>query len=273
MIRTSATITPIPELKGGPFLYPCDWEAGCRQAVEAGFDAVELIPPSPEAIDAEKLDQLLQQYNLKVAAISSGGGYLVHKLHLGHPDKARRQQALEFVANVIDLAGSFGAVVIIGVVKGYISQNVDRTQATAYLTEALEILGPQAEKYETHIVLEPLNRYESNFINTLPEGVELIESLETNGVKLLADLFHMNIEERSIIDTLQQAGRHIGHVHLADSNRRAAGFGHTDFAEVGKALRDINYDGYVSAEVFPYPDQATAAEKTLAAYRKYILQD
>jgi len=272
MIKTSATITPIPELKGGPFLYCCDWEEGCRKAAQAGFDAVELIPPTAEAIDPEHLKGLLSQYRLKLAAVSSGGGYLVHKLHLGDPDATRRQQALNFASEVIDLAGPFGAVVIIGVVKGYISEKVDRAQATAYLCEALEVLGPQTEKYNTHIVLEPLNRYESNFINTMEEGVELIESLKTRGVKLLADLFHMNIEEPSIEASLRAAGQHVGHVHFSDSNRRAAGFGHTNFAEVGKVLVEIGYDKYVSAEVLPYPDELTAAQKTLEAYQQFVLK-
>ncbi|UCD29709.1 MAG: sugar phosphate isomerase/epimerase [Planctomycetota bacterium] len=272
MIKTSATITMIPELKGGPFLFADDLEQSCRKAAGAGFDAVELVIPSVDSVDPENMQDILSKYNLQLAAVSSGGGYLVHKLHLGHPDADRRRQAMQYISHVIDLAGPFGAVVIIGVMKGYVGQDVDQASAWAYLAEALEALAPQAEKYNTCLVLEALNRYESNFVNRLQEGIELIESLKTGGVKLLADLFHMNIEERSIGDALRQADRHIGHVHFADSNRRAAGFGHIDFTEVGSALRDIDYDAYVSAEIFPYPDEATASEKTLAAFRKYVLQ-
>ena len=80
----------------------------------------------------------------------------------------------------------------------------------------------------------------------------------------------MNIEESDIAGALLTAGSQVGHVHFADSNRRAAGFGHTDFAPIAAALRDIGYDGYVSAEVLPWPDAERAAEQTMAAFRQHF---
>jgi sugar phosphate isomerase/epimerase len=80
----------------------------------------------------------------------------------------------------------------------------------------------------------------------------------------------MNIEEVNLSDAIRATGSHIGHVHFADSNRRAAGMGHTDFAPVVKALRDIEYRGYLSAEVLPLPDSLAAAKQTIAAFRKYV---
>src|SRR6185437_13944979 len=111
------------------------------------------------------------------------------------------------------------------------------------------------------LLFEPLNRYESNLVNTVADGVALLQSLKTKNVKLLCDLFHMNIEEAGIADALRAAGHLLGHVHLADSNRRAMGFGHTDMAPVARALRDIGYGGYVSGEILPLPDSDTAAQQ------------
>ena len=87
-------------------------------------------------------------------------------------------------------------------------------------------------------------------------------------MKLLADLFHMNIEEADIAGRDPAGGRHIGHVHFADSNRRPAGFGHTDFDAVVAAIREIGYDGYFAAEAFPYPTPEEAARQTVKRFRE-----
>ena len=80
---------------------------------------------------------------------------------------------------------------------------------------------------------------------------------------LLADLFHMNIEETNIAQAIERGGSRIGHVHFVDSNRRAAGFGHIDFAPIAQSLRSIGYDGFASAEAFPFPDPDAAARSTI----------
>jgi len=89
-------------------------------------------------------------------------------------------------------------------------------------------------------------------------------------VKLLADLYHMNIEEANLADAIRAAGSHVGHVHFADSNRRAAGMGHIDFAPVVAALREVGYTGYLSAEVLPVPDSMAAAKQTIESFRRYV---
>ena len=93
-------------------------------------------------------------------------------------------------------------------------------------------------------------------IKTVADGVKLIGSLRAKNVKLLCDLFHMNIEERrTLLSASDRSGvRMVGHVHFADSNRRAVGFGHTPMSPILSALRRIGYDGYLSAEVLPLPD-------------------
>jgi sugar phosphate isomerase/epimerase len=115
---------------------------------------------------------------------------------------------------------------------------------------------------------EFLNRYETNLFNRVGDSLEFLKTLRTQNVKVLCDLFHMNIEESDIAAGLRLAGPKVGHVHFADSNRRAIGFGHTDMKPVMTALRDIGYDGYLSAEVLALPDSQAAAEQTI----RYFLQ-
>jgi sugar phosphate isomerase/epimerase len=106
--------------------------------------------------------------------------------------------------------------------------------------------------------------------NTVEAGRELVGSLATPNVLLLADIFHMNIEEQDIASAFRAGADRIGHVHFVDSNRRPAGSGHVDFAPIAAALREIGYDRYVSAEAFPYPDPEAAAAATIAAFRRYF---
>ena len=119
------------------------------------------------------------------------------------------------------------------------------------------------------LLYEPLNRYETNLINTQSEAAQFLTGLRTRHVKILADLYHMNIEEANLADAVRAGGAHIGHVHFADSNRRAAGMGHTDFAPVVAALREVGYAGYLSAEVLPLPDPDAAARQTVESFRRF----
>jgi len=132
----------------------------------------------------------------------------------------------------------------------------------------LEELGPRAHARGTILLYEFLNRYETNLCVNTAEAVDLVDSVRAPGVRLLCDLFHMNMEEADIAAALRHAGPRVGHVHFADSNRRAAGLGHTDFAPVVAALREIGYAGYLSAEVFAWPAAQQAAEQTIASYRR-----
>lgn len=272
-MQSAITISLVPEARGGPFVFWDDLEAGCAKAAELGFDAVEIFPPNPAAVEFRRVRPLLERDNLKLAAIGTGGGWVLHKLTLTSADAAIRSKAREFVRGMIDAAGQLGAPAILGSMQGRFGEGVNRDTAVEYLIEALNDLGEHAHRHQMPLFFEPLNRYETNMINTLAEGLSLLSSLRTSNIRLLADLFHMNIEEPDLPAALRVAGKAIGHVHVADSNRRPAGNGHTDFAAVVRALRDINYGGYLSAECLPWPDSAAAAAKTIESYRKYFAGD
>lgn len=270
MIRSCVTISLVPQARGGPFVFWDDLAAGCRKAKELGFDAVEIFPPSPAGVDAEALRRLLSETGLRVAAFGTGAGWVLQRLTLTAVEDGKRAQAREFIRGIIDLAGQFRASAIIGSMQGRYGEGVDKAAALGHLTAALNDLGEHAGKYGVPLLYEPLNRYETNLVNTVEEGVRLLDSLSTRNVKLLADLFHMNIEEIDVAAALRRGGEHIGHVHFVDSNRRPAACGHTDFAPIAAALRDIGYQGHVSAEALPYPDPVEAARLTMAAFHKYF---
>ena len=273
MIRSAVTVSLVSEARGGPFVFWHDLPAACRTAKELGFDGIEVFPPSPDVVDAGPLRRLLDEHGLALAAVGTGAGWVRRKLHLCLPDATSRVKARDFIRSIIDFAGRFGAPAIIGSMQGRHGEGVDTTTATSYLGEALEDLGEYAEQYGVPLLFEPLNRYETNMYNTLDAGVALLRSLSTKNVRLLADLFHMNIEEVDMEAALRAAKGYIGHVHFVDSNRRPAGLGHIDYAPIAGALREIGYDGFASAEALPYPDSEGAARQTMTAFRRYFRAD
>ncbi len=266
-MRSAVTISLVPEARGGPFVFQDNLAAGCERAAALGFDAVEVFPRSPHEFDVGQLKDLLERHRLKLAAVGSGAGWVVHQLRLTDPDAETRRRAREFVAGIIDLAAGFGAPAIIGSMQGRWEGSVSRDQALGWLAEALEELAPRAASNGVPVLFEPLNRYETNLLNTVADSLAFLKKLRTQNVKLLCDLFHMNIEEVGIADALRLAGSKLGHLHFADSNRHAVGQGHSDIAPVVAALKEMRYAGYVSAEVLPAPDGETAARQTLESIR------
>ena len=267
MIKSAVTISIVEEARKGPFVFHGDVAAGCEKAAALGFDAVELFAPSAEAIKAQPLDKLLSQHNLSLAAVGTGAGMVKHGLHLCDADAARRAKACDFIRSIIEAGAPYKAPAIIGSMQGKWDATTDKATALGYLRDSLNALGDFAKSHGVPLIYEPLNRYETNLATTMKEGVELLAPLSTDNVVLLADLFHMNIEEASIAAGLRDAGRHIGHVHFVDSNRQAAGRGHMDYAPIAKALHDIGYDGYASAEAFPIPDSDEAARQTIETFK------
>lgn len=270
MIKSAITVSLVAQAKGGPFVYWDGLESAAASAARLGFDAIEVFAPSAASIDRPALRALLQKHVLSAAAFGTGGGWLVHKWHLTHADPAIRSQAREFIRAIIDVGGEFKAPAIIGSMQGKAEGDVTREQALAWLAEALTDLGAHAARHGVPLLYEPLNRYETNLLNRQLDAAKFLEERKVGNVKLLCDLFHMNIEEVSNAETLRACGRHVGHVHFADSNRQAIGFGHTDVAPVVAALRDIGYAGYLSGEILPLPDSEAAAAQTIKAIRAHL---
>lgn len=270
MIRSSVTVSLVPEARGGPFVFWDDLQLACKTAKELNFDAVEIFASGPEAIQNSTVASTLAENNLELAAIGTGAGWVKHKLHLSLPDLAQRKAAIAFIKSMIEAGATYQAPAIIGSMQGRWGEGVDQPTAIWYLKEALEELGSFAEEKGVALFFEPLNRYETNLVRTIGEGLELLAGLNTQNVKLLADLFHMNIEEVSISEALKQGAGKIGHVHFVDSNRRPAGDGHINFVDVAATLKETNYRGYISAEALPWPDSRTAAQTTIHSFCRYF---
>ncbi|HAB18254.1 MAG TPA: sugar phosphate isomerase/epimerase family protein [Verrucomicrobiota bacterium] len=270
MIRSAVTVCLVPEARRGPFVFHGDLAGACASAAAHGFDGIEVFPPHADDVDAMELRELMRQHGLTLAAMGTGAGWLLRKLSLTDPDPHVRMCARDFIGAVVDFAGGFGAPAIVGSMQGRVKDDVDREQALDWLREELDQLGPRAHALNVPLLYEPLNRYETNLFNTVADSITFLQTLRTRNVKLLVDLFHANLEEADIAATIRDARACVGHVHFADSNRRAMGFGHLDGAPIASALRETSYDGFVSAEVLPLPDSESAARQTIASFRRWF---
>ena len=267
-IKSSITFSAVPEAQGGPFVYWGSLEESMRSAKVLGFDAIEIFPPSPDYFQTVDARTLARQIGLEIAAVGTGAGWLKHKLSLADADSQVRTRAMEFLTSMLVVATQLGAPMIIGSMQGRSGPGVSKNQAKEFLREGLERLDAQAKAIGGQILYEPLNRYETDQCNTLAQGTELIGGLSCT--KLLADWFHMNIEEADMVESILKAGTAIGHVHFADTNRLAVGSGHLSVQPLIDALGQIGYRGFLSAEVFPLPDSQSAAERTIRSFKQSV---
>lgn len=269
-MKSAVTISLVSEAREGPFVFRDDFAVAVEKAASLGFDAVELFFPDPEVVPLNELRSMLNGSGLNVAAVGTGAGMLRHQLSLVDQNPEKRRAAREYITRMIQFGGELGAPAIIGSMQGRWTPEQGREQALDLLAEGLHELGAAAARWSVPLLYEPLNRYETNLLRTQGEAAAFLKQHGIQNIRLLADLFHMNIEEVSIEEGLRAGAEFLGHVHFVDSNRRPAGYGHLDFASITAVLREIGYDGYLSAEAFAWPDSDTAAAKTMETFRKFV---
>ena len=238
-------------------------DANFAKIAEMGYQGVELAIRDPHLIDLDGLSALADKYNLRVPAIGTGQAWGEEGLSFTDPDPAVRQAAIERIQSHIPVAARFGAVIIIGLIRGLVRPGIDHSQAMNWLVEALQACSLAASPAGVRLALEPINRYETTLINHAAEGLELIEAVGADNFGLLLDTFHMNIEEPDIEASIQTCGSRVFHFHVADSNRWYPGAGHLDFPRILNRLYATNYSGFVSGEFLPKPDADTAAREAI----------
>jgi sugar phosphate isomerase/epimerase len=244
-----------------------DFKESIKKVADLGFDAVELAVRDPRMIDVHEIRSLLQQHHLTVAAIGTGQAYGEEGLSFTDPDPEIRRKAVQRIKDQMNLAMDIrGPQVIIGLIRGTVKSGMDKEKAEKYFIQS--IVECLEYKPEVTLTLEPINRYETNLYNDTRSAMEVIDKIGRPNLKMLADTFHMNIEERDIIESILRAKGYISHVHFADSNRWAPGCGHIDFSEILDALEEIGYQGAVSAEILPKPTPEECLKLTMEYYQK-----
>jgi sugar phosphate isomerase/epimerase len=172
----------------------------------------------------------------------------------------------------VPVAEKMGALIIVGLIRG-IGGRCEAADERRWMIEGLRHCAGKAADRGVSIAMEPLNRYETTLINTVAEGLSVIEETGANNLGLLLDTFHMNIEEPSIHRSIETCGDRIFHFHVADSNRWYPGAGHLDFSTILKTLLDTGYSGFVSGEFMPDPEASVSASRAIAHLRGLQIGD
>lgn len=244
-----------------------DFEDNVAKIASYGYQGVELAIRDPELVDVDQLQSIVSSHHLVVPAIGTGQAWGEEGLSFTSDDPAIRRAAIERIKSHIPLAAKFGAVIILGLIRGITPQGQSHEQSMVYLVEALQECSAAAATYGVKYALEPLNRYETDLIHTVADGLDLIERVGANNFGLLLDTFHMNIEEPSIEASIRACGDRIFHFHVADSNRWYPGAGHLDFKAILDTLFDTGYQGWISGEFMPVPDAVTGAQRSIKYLR------
>jgi sugar phosphate isomerase/epimerase len=236
-------------------------EESIIKAAACGYQGVELALKLAEDVAPRLLERWLGRANMEVSCISTGQVFASLNLYFTNPDPEARERAVSVFRGLIDLASDFGRLINIGRVRGFIGPEQTREEAEALFTDMIRRLGDEAAGKGVQIIVEPVNRYEINFINSVAEGAALIARVGWPNIGLMPDVFHMNIEDVRIGETLAEYGPLVRYIHLADSNRRAPGQGHLDFDDVFIGLKRSGFDGWAAVEILPFPDPDTAARQ------------
>jgi sugar phosphate isomerase/epimerase len=251
-------------------LFPGEFKKAFSVAKELKFDGIEISLADPEEISLSELKDLVDNYQIGISAVATGGVAVRNGLIFSSPEKSIRKAAVQRIKRHIEFASLFKAVVVIGLVKGWVNNSY--SQSEDLITECLKECNEYSMKKGVNIALEPINRFQEDFFHSILDCKAYLDKIQLSNVKMMIDSFHMNIEDSDMWGNIRQARDYIIHVHYSDSNRLAPGMGHFDFMKMTKILKEIEYKGYISAEILPVPDSYTAAKQTIDSMKFYLNQ-
>jgi D-psicose/D-tagatose/L-ribulose 3-epimerase len=218
---------------------------------QLGFDTVEVPIEGLSDLDYRRASHLLRDLGLGSTVCAAMGP----DRDLIHADPQIRANGLAYVRHCIDAAHTLKARHVLGplysaVGRTWQATDEEREKDVELLVRQLRDLSTYAGTKGVGLCIEPLNRFETSFLNLASQAVEVVDRVNHPACRILLDTFHMNIEETSIGDAIRAAGPRLGQVHTCENDRGAPGSGHVPWQEVAGALRDIKFDGPLVIESF-----------------------
>jgi sugar phosphate isomerase/epimerase len=250
-----------PDVRGKGLAWSGEPERIFGSLKHIGYDGVEIFVRDPNELDAGKFRRMLGDCGLAVAAVGTGPVVAEDKLYLTHDDAALRRRAVARGKAVADFAAELGAQMNIGKFRGDVGGNPDKQ---AWMDEGVLSIAAHARTKNTFITIEPQNRFGCDNGNTTRQALAWLRALNAPNVKLMLDVFHMQIDDACIPASFMEAAAETIHVHFADTNRGCPGSGSIDFALVLRMLNAMRYDRFISMEIRQIPDSERAARQALA---------
>lgn len=236
-----------------------------RKAADMGFDGVEIAIFEPSDVDVEATRDALKAAGMECTCCSILGG----DRDLISDDPTIRENAKKYMKDCIEISAALDSPIFCGPLYSAVGKLVGRSRtqeewdlAVTGLKEVAKIAGDNG----VTLAMEPLNRFETYFINIAEDAVKLARDVDHPNVKVHLDTFHMNIEEKDLYKAIKNTGEFLAHMHCCENDRGAPGSGHVDWDGVFKALHEVNYDGWITIESFVPAIEAIA--KAAAIWRE-----
>jgi len=221
------------------------------KVADLGFDLIEVCVEDPSTIDTAAIRKRIEKAGIGATVCGAFGP----DRDMSADNAETRRNAIAYVKRCADIAGELGANIVVGpmysaVGRTRMAEPAERKAQRGLAADSIREAADHAEKIGVRLAIEPLNRFETDMINTVDQGIALVEEIGRKNVGLLLDTFHMNIEEKDIPAALRRAGKHIFEFHACSSDRGTPGEDHLDWPGIVKALADAGYDGDVVIEAF-----------------------
>ncbi len=243
-----------------------------------GFDWLEVPLEVLDDLDPIIGAELLKAYDLEVSVCAAMGP----DRDLIHEDASIRENGMNYLRGCIDAAETLGATNLVGPLYSAVGRTwqatpEERARDTDLLVQQLKSLAEYAGAHGVTLCVEPLNRFETSFINLADQAIEVVDRVAHPACQIMLDTFHMNIEEKSLGDAIRAVGPRLKHLHACENDRGAPGSGNVNWAAVAQGLKDINYDGPVVIESFTAKvksiARAAAIWRALAPTQDALAQD
>jgi D-psicose/D-tagatose/L-ribulose 3-epimerase len=227
---------------------------------EGGFDGIEFPMFDPKSFPASAVRREVERVGLEATAVSIVPG----GLHLGSSDASVRTRTREHITACIQQTAEAGATLLSGPLYSPVGYHtgVRRTaDEWKWAVEGWQTLAPTAAAAGVEIGIEPLNRFETYFLNTAADGARFCDAVGHPSIGLLIDTFHANIEEKTVGDALRSAAPHLKHLHTCENDRGTPGTGHVAWSEFFSTVKSIGYDRWMTIESFGFslPELSAAA--------------
>ena len=225
---------------------------------EWGFDGVELFLSPSEPASIPMVGRILDELGLERTTCS----VLPREANLIDADRNVRARGVEFLKQCVDRTAELGGRLICGPLYaglGVMSGRRRTEDEWKRAVEGLQVAAQQARKVNVTLCVEPLNRFETYFLNTLSDAAQFVRDVGESNVLIHFDTFHANIEERHPADSLRAVAKMLRHVHISENDRGIPGTGHNDWRGILLALKEVRYDGWMTIESFAQPEPELAA--------------
>ncbi len=267
-----SAVVGTPELTRPAFaVYQQDLPTAFGRLADLGYDGVELLTKDPCRLDGSSIRQLLIDHKLELTGICTSQVFGEDGLGLVGNDPTVERAAVARLQSIVDWAQQFGpgTRVNIGRSRG-MGRPDDPAGTLSQMQAVFETLADYAAPKGVEFLLEPINSLQANFILTTRDGLAMVKRVNRPNFGLMLDVYHMNLEDEDMYDSLREAAKLLKLVHFTDSNRHWPGSAHLDFPRLVDVLNKIGYAGFVSLEILPWPDSDTAARSSISYLRRYI---